>query len=310
MRCLVTGASGFLGSHLVRKLVHEGHQVLAAVRSSSDLWRLKDVHDRISFVFAPLKDVRSCRSEILTFRPEVTFHFAWTGGNSSKYANDCEQVFENVPGSLDLAQIVAEAGCSTLIYAGSSLEYGKFQIPARETDLPAPTNLYGAAKYGTEILLQGLCSASGIRFCGVRVFWTYGHMDDPSRMIPSVIASLLAGKSPSLTEGKQLWDFLFIEDAIRALLLLALTRDAEGIFNLGSGMPVAVRTVVELIKDSIDASPAVQFGAVPYGPHQVMHLEADISRLKMATGWTPQVRIEEGIRRTVGWYKENYAPRT
>jgi UDP-glucose 4-epimerase len=302
MRCLVTGVSGFLGSHLVRKLVNEGHEVLAVARQTSDLWRLNDVREKISFASASLNTIESAHAEIVKFRPNVAFHLAWTGGNSSAFANQPGQVFENVPGSLALVRMLAEAGCEVLIYAGSSLEYGRFQIPVLETDISCPSSLYGAAKYGTEILVQGLCQVYGMRFCGVRIFWTYGPMDDERRMIPSVILSLLNGRKPRLTEGTQLWDFLFIDDAIRALTLLSETKGAEGIFNLGSGEPVSVRNVVKSIRDLIDPSLELGFGEVPYGPDQVMHLQSDVRRLSTTTGWKPEISLTEGLRRTVKSY--------
>jgi UDP-glucose 4-epimerase len=303
MRCLVTGASGFLGSHLARALVAEGHEVLAIVRSSSDLWRLDDIKAKLSFAFASLNTIETVRVPIAQFRPEVAFHLAWTGGNSSKFVNQTTQVFENVPGTLALVRILAEVGCATVVYAGSSVEYGEFNIPVRESDLPRPANLYGAAKYGAEVLVDGLCHACGMRFCSVRVFWTYGPMDDGMRMIPSVIASLLDAQRPSLTEGRQMWDFLYIDDAIRAFIRLASTAQAEGIFNLGSGQPVAIRQVVESIRDQVDPALELGFGEVPYGPNQVMHLQPDVSRLQTATGWCPEVGLIDGIRRTVEWYR-------
>jgi nucleoside-diphosphate-sugar epimerase len=303
MRCFVTGASGFLGAHLVRQLVDSGHEVLAIARSSSDLWRLNEIRNRISLVSASLNTIASSHQQIVQFRPDAAFHLAWTGGNSSRFVNQPEQVFANVPGTLDLVRILSDAGCQTLIYAGTSAEYGVFQVPVRETDLARPSNLYGAAKYGTEVLVEGLCSVYGIRFCGVRIFWTYGPMDDQLRMIPSVIASLLEGKKPRMTEGGQLWDFLYIEDAIRALILLAETRSANGIFNLGASKPVSIRHVVELVRNLIDPSIELAFGEVPYGANQVMHLEPDVTRLSTATGWNPSVDLEDGLRRTVEWYR-------
>jgi UDP-glucose 4-epimerase len=309
MRCFVTGASGFLGAHLVRQLVDEGHEVLALAQSTSDLWRLNEIRNRISLVSASLGTITSAHEQIVQFRPAVAFHLAWTGGNSSRFVNLPEQVFENVPGTLDAVRILADAGCQTLIYAGSSVEYGVFQVPVRETDLPRPSNLYGAAKYGTEVLVEGLCRVYGMRFCGVRVFWTYGPMDDQLRMIPSVIGSLLDGKKPRLTEGGQLWDFLYIGDAIRALTLLAETRGATGVFNLGAGKPVSIRHVVELVRNLIDPSIELAFGDIPYGANQIMHLEPDVARLRAATGWSPSVDLADGLQRTVAWYRSVMANR-
>jgi nucleoside-diphosphate-sugar epimerase len=124
-------------------------------------------------------------------------------------------------------------------------------------------------------------------------------------MIPSVTTSLLAGKRPSLTPGEQVWDFLYVEDAVRALVALAESNSASGVFNLGSGAPLTIRNVVTQIRDAIDPALDLGFGDLPYPPGQVMHLEADISRLRAATRWTPEISLPEGIRRTVEWHKSH-----
>jgi nucleoside-diphosphate-sugar epimerase len=305
MRCLVTGASGFLGSHLVRKLVNEGHEVLAVVRKSSDLWRLKDVLPRLRLVYSMLSELSHITTDIQAFRPDTAFHLAWSGGNSRKYQDDISQVFDNIPGSLDLVRAVHEAGCSRYVFLGSAVEYGPCRIPVRETDTLEPKTLYGLSKLTTSRLSEALCAQLGIRYCGVRLFWAYGPMDDSLRMVPSVITRLLAGKRPSLTPGEQIWDFIYVEDVVQALVALAENDSASGIFNLGSGAPVTIRDMVIEIRNSIDPALDLGFGDFPYPPNQVMHLEADISRIRTATGWTPTTSRSEGIRKTVEWYRNN-----
>jgi nucleoside-diphosphate-sugar epimerase len=303
MRCLVTGASGFLGSHLVRKLLGEGHEVLAVVRRSSDLWRISDLAHELRLAYAPLNNLQLIAEDIQAYRPETVFHLAWTGGNSRRYLNDASQVFDNVPGSLELMRLAHQAGCSQYVFLGSVVEYGPCHIPVRETDIPEPGNLYGLAKLTTLRLSEALCAQFGMRFCGVRLFWAYGPMDEPLRMIPSVINNLLAGKRPSLTPGEQLWDFLYVEDAVRALVALAQSDSASGVFNLGSGAPLTIRNMVTQIRDAIDPALDLGFGDVPYPLGQVMHLEADICRLKAVTGWVPTIGSLEGICKTVAWHR-------
>jgi len=302
MRCLVTGASGFVGSHLVRKLVGDGHDVLAVVRKSSDLWRLEDVEGKVRFAYASLSDIRSIGNEIRQFKPDAAFHLSWTGGNCRKFVNDPSQVFENVPGSLDLVRLCHEAECTRYLFLGTSVEYDNYRQPVRETDPAEPTNLYGLAKLTTLQLSQALCAGYGMRFVGVRLFWAYGPMDDGLRMVPSVTAKPLVRERPSLTHGEQLWDFLYIDDVVAALITAATNDAAEGIFNLGSGAPISIRDLVSQIGDAIDPDLELGFGEVPYAADQVMHLEADISRLRAATGWSPKIDLHEGIRRTVEFY--------
>jgi UDP-glucose 4-epimerase len=303
MRCLVTGASGFLGSWLVRRLLEEGHSVLAVTRPGGKYPRLAAIASELEFVYADLSTIPTITSEAKHFAPDVTFHLAWWGGNSSKFVNDPGQVYTNVPGTLELVRVAHEADCKAFIFLGTSAEYGVYRVPVRESDAVSPRNLYGHSKYAMMLLTQALSAQWGMRFCGVRPFWTYGPMDDELRMIPSVIHQLLDGKRPRVTAGEQLWDFLYVEDAVRALIALATSSGVAGIFNLGSGTPCPLKKVVSSIRDIINPNLEIGFGEVPYGPEQIMHLEADISRLQSATGWRPEVSLQEGLRRTVEWYR-------
>lgn len=303
MRCLVTGASGFLGSWLVRQLLQDGHSVLAVVRPGSKHPRLTAIASQLEFAYADLSTIPSITGEANHFRPDVVFHLAWQGGNSGKFVNDLEQVYTNIPGTLELVRIAREAGCKGFFFFGSSVEYGTYQIPVRETDVASPRNLYGHSKHAMMQLTQALSEKWGMRFCGVRPFWTYGPMDDELRMIPYVIRQFLGGNRPKVTACNQLWDFLYVEDAVMAVVGLATSGDATGIFNLGSGSPHPLKRVIYLIRDLIDPQLEIRFGDIPYAPDQVMHLEADISLLRSATGWKPETSLEEGLRRTVEWFK-------
>lgn len=307
-RFLVTGASGFLGSALVRSLAAKDYSVLAMVRPESDLRRVAEVRSKVEFAYASLDDVSAISKQVVSFAPDVVFHLAWSGGNSRKYVNDPAQV-KNVAGSLDLVALAAEARAKAFVFFGSSVEYGRYRVPVSEGDPAEPRNLYGVAKLATMQLTGALCGVLGMRFCGVRPFWTYGPQDDGLRMVPSLIEQLLDGKRPALTKGEQLWDFLYIDDATDALVRLAERDDASGIFNLASGAPIPLRSVIERIRDLIDPDLELGLGDVPYASDQIMHLEASIERLKAATGWEPQVGIEEGLRKTVAWHEAQRLPR-
>jgi nucleoside-diphosphate-sugar epimerase len=136
----------------------------------------------------------------------------------------------------------------------------------------------------------------------VRLLSTYGPGDDPRNMIPSVILTLLAGKRPAMTKGEQVWDYVYVEDAARALCQIAET-GATGIFNLASGETVEIRDVAERIRNLIDPRLELGLGDLPYRQDPIMYLKGDISRLKSATGWQPEITLDEGLHRTVEWYK-------
>ena len=305
MRCLVTGATGFIGSHLARWLLRQGQSIAVLIRPGSDMWRIRDVLPATTVIHSDLWRVAEIADQIHAFRPEVIFHLAWQGGNSSKFQNDPAQVFSNVLGSLTLVRLAKDAGVQRWIGFGTSAEYGRYDTPVSENQIPTPTTMYGRAKYSTCLLTEKLCEQYGIAFVWIRPFWLYGPYDDPGRMIPYVIAAFLRGEEPALTWGEQQWDYLYVTDVAEAIWKAIVTPKAQGVFNLGSGEAHTVRSIVEKIRDLIDPELLLGFGDVPYRPDQVMHLQADISRLKQATGWSPQVSLDQGLSSTVAWFKEN-----
>jgi nucleoside-diphosphate-sugar epimerase len=146
-----------------------------------------------------------------------------------------------------------------------------------------------------------------MRYVWLRIFSTYGPRDHLRWLIPYVTMTLLRGERPSLTEGRQQWDYIHVADIATAVAAVVDDVDAEGVYNVGSGRVVTVRRVVERIRDLIDPSLSIGFGELLYRPDQVMHLEADISRLQRATGWTPRIDLDEGLALTVDWYRANRA---
>lgn len=305
MRCLVTGATGFVGSWLLGRLIADQHSVAILTRPTSNTWRIGSCLSHVHQIEGDLIGIENSSASIQKFAPEVVFHLAWTGGNSSKFLNDISQVYSNVPGTLELMRITAEAGATTFINFGSCVEYGEYRVPVRESDPVHPKNLYGSAKYSVEQLMQHMAPSLGIRFSSLRLFWAYGPADEPARLIPSLIMKLLKKEHLPMTKGEQLWDYLYIEDAVEAIMSVMNTSSAEGIFNLGSGRPQPLRLIGEKIAAFVANGSVPSFGDIPYRPDQVMHLEADITRLQQATGWNPRVSLDEGLKATVAWYKEN-----
>ena len=123
-------------------------------------------------------------------------------------------------------------------------------------------------------------------------------------MIQHVIREFLAGRTPQLTRCEQLWDYLYVADAARAIVSVA-NGETAGVFNLGSGRAIVLKELIEKLRGVIGSCVEPAYGAVAYRPDQVMHLEADITKLKAATGWSPTTSLEEGLRATIAAAKEN-----
>ena len=215
------------------------------------------------------------------------------------------QVTANLSAHLDLVAAAGRAGCRRFVALGSQAEYGPHPARIDERAATQPVTLYGAVKLAVGLIGRQLAARTHMEFVWLRLFSTYGPMDDPGWLIPSVTLQLLRGRRPDLTAGTQKWDYLFVGDAARAVAEAATAAALDGTFNLGSGRAVAVRDIVGIVRDLVDPRLPLGLGALPFGPNQVMHLEADISKLSAAIPWRPTTSLEDGLARTVEWYRDN-----
>lgn len=302
LRIFVTGATGFIGSAFAAEAVLRGHEVTALVRNPG-AWRLAGLNDQVKLIPGDVADAELCRKAILENRPNAIAHLAWTGVSGK--ARDSANQADNVGWSAKLMAAAIEAEVPLFVGVGSQAEYGPRSGIIAPSDPTHPTTLYGEAKLATSRILARLSQRSATRLAWVRIFSTYGPGDQPYWMIPSLISSLLAGKRPALTAGEQLWDFLHVADAARALLDVAEGGASAGIYNLGSGQAPTLGQTMRQLRDLVDPNLELGIGEVDYRPDQVMHLQADVTRLTEEFGWRPQIPLDRGLRETVDWYRQN-----
>lgn len=293
---LITGAGGFVGAAVVRAALARGLRVMAHVRTPQAP-RLMGLSGDISIHPADLADQRAVADLLARLKPDVVVHSAWEGVGGALRAGDIQ--LDNIRTSVHLADAAVAAGVSRFVGIGSQAEYGRYDRRITESDLPRPTMLYGAAKLSANVLVQQRAREAGIGFAWLRLFSVYGPGDNPNWLIPSVAASLLQRLVPKCTAGTQLWDYLHIDDVATGVLAAAVTPSAHGVFNLSSGAPVAVKTIVERLRDLAAPGLALKFGEIPFGADQIMHLEGDNSRLREATGWQPTVATLDGLASVV-----------
>lgn len=294
-RLLVTGASGFVGAAITRAAVAAGDDVVALVRSGGS--RLAGIAKSISLHRVDLSDAPSVADLIGSVRPDIVIHSAWEGVGGALRTDDIQ--LENIRTSVALADAAIAAGTRKFIGIGSQAEYGRYDRRIVEDDLPQPTMLYGAAKLAASHLVAQRCREASVAFAWLRLFSVYGPGDNPNWLIPSAAASLVRGSRPRCTEGTQKWDYLHINDVAQGVLSVARNDRANGVFNLSSGEAVAVRTIVEMLRDIAAPGLDLTFGDIPFAPDQIMHLEGDNRRLREATGWEVQISLAQGLRQVV-----------
>src|SRR5579864_6011644 len=259
MRVLVTGAAGFIGSHVTRRIVQEGHTVWAVVSPQRSTERLADILERVSVARVDLRDPKTVQELVCLARPDCAIHMAWYAAPARFWAS--EQNLNCVNMSLNLAQCLAEVGCSRLVAAGSCAEYDwDYGFLSEDATPLRPRTLYGVCKNATRQVLQAYCERVSMKFAWTRFFYLYGPGEAKLRLVPSVILALLSGQPAKCTEGKQIRDFLHVEDVASAVWAVAQS-NLTGPVNIGSGEPVRIRTVAETLERMVTGGNVV-FGAL------------------------------------------------
>jgi nucleoside-diphosphate-sugar epimerase len=304
MRVFVTGASGFIGSHLIRLLVREGLEVHALVREQSSLTRIADVADDLRLVRGDVLDTVEVERHIARIRPDLCVHAAWYAV-PGEYL-DADENAALVAASAALAAALSRAGCSRLVGLGTCFEYDTSAGTLSESTPTRPTNLYAASKLATFLLLEQIGARTGVEVAWARLFYQYGPFEDERRLVPAVIAALLRGQEARVTRGAQVRDFLHVADVASALWAVARS-DVTGPVNIGSAEPVAVRELVETIGRILERPDLLAFGAIPDRPGDPPYVCADNRRLVERCGWRRSRTHAEGLRDTIDWWRSRIA---
>jgi len=301
MRVLVTGAAGFIGSHLTRRIAGEGNSVWAVTSPGESTDRLSDILNRVSVMAVDLRDARAVQELVSTVRPDCAVHLAWyvtTGKFWMAPENlDC------VAMSLRLAQALAHSGCKRFVGIGTGYEYDSdYGFLSEDITPRRPGSLYGVCKNATREILQAYCQKTAMQFAWARIFHLYGPAEAEVRLVPAIILALLNGQVAKCTHGEQIRDYLHVEDVVSALWAIAKSEFC-GPVNVGSGQPVKLRKIVETIARYLNREENLALGALPADPQEAPLLVADVRRLANVIGWKPSITLEEGLRNTCEWWR-------
>lgn len=295
----VTGATGAVGTALVRELTGSGIRVTVLCRPGSSRRGNLPEHPLLSVCECDLAQLADAQAEGAF---DAFFHLAWMG-TTGPARNDMHLQNENVRCALDAVDLAARLGCSVFVGVGSQAEYGRVEGKL-SADTPAfPENGYGIAKLCAGQMTRIACAQKGMAHVWARILSVYGPCDNPNSLVMSVISSLLKGEAPRCTAGEQEWDYLYSGDAARALLAMAQRGKNGAVYPLGGGQTHLLREYILKIRDAVDPALPVELGALPYPDKQVMYLCADLEHLTRDTGFVPQVMFEDGIQKTVEWAK-------
>jgi len=293
-KALVTGGTGFLGSHLSYGLEKAGAEVHAISRSCHPA---QDSH--IKWWPGDLSDIDIGRKFLQEIRPDLVFHLCGHGVGAPDLKNVLPTLHNDLFTAVNVLTLVTEQKIPRLVLAASLEE------PQSTDSKIIPSTPYAAAKWASSAYAQMFHMLYKTPVVMVRPYMTYGPRMPNHKMIPYVILSLLRGETPKLGSGNRLVDCIYVDDITRGMLAAGLAQGVEGeTFDLGSGKLVPIKSVVLKIAEMIGNNIEPLFGGLPDRPQErvrVAEMESALTRLD----WSPTISLEEGLRKTINWYSEN-----
>lgn len=306
-KVIVTGATGFVGSWLVKELLTHGIEVIAVVRENScNLDRIQD--ERIRIVPCNLERISEISSLIPDKDIDAVYHLAWQGVSDDDIKNADIQM-NNVKATLDLINVLPELGCNTFIGAGSLHESESYYEMQEDKIITNLGYMYKAAKISAHWMGKALAGSKNIRFFWPIISNTYGVGEKSKRLVNTIIRKVFVGESPALSAGMQNYDFVYISDVTKAFYLIG-EKGIDGTnYFIGSGQVKKLRDYLEVVGNIANQvnNSSIQLGFgeiksnVVYLPEEVFSIET----LRRDTGFQIEVPFEEGIFQTVKWIKEN-----
>jgi nucleoside-diphosphate-sugar epimerase len=305
-RALVTGAAGFIGANLVRRLVDDGHDVHMIVRPDSRDWRIEALPDGARLHEVDLEDREGVEKAVRAAQPEWIFHLAARGAYSWQ-ADAGEILRTNVIGTANLLEAAVDAGFAAFVYSGTSSEYGLKDHAPSEDEPVEPNSAYAVGKASGTMLCRLFARSSARRVVVLRLYSVFGPWEEPGRLLPSLVLRGLAGELPPLVSPDVSHDFVYVDDVIDAFLRAARGDHVEpgAIFNVGSGVQTTIADAVAVARRVLAIEAEPQWGTMPSRAWDTSVWIADAGRIERELGWKTAHTFEEGFRKQADWFRAN-----
>ncbi|REL24183.1 NAD(P)-dependent oxidoreductase [Rhodohalobacter sp. SW132] len=298
-KVLVTGATGFIGRHTLKKLCDRFDHVYAVYRNES----LAVANDNLTWHEADLLSDEETCALFEECAPTHLLHLAWYAEHG-KYGHS-EKNIDWLTSSLHLIREFRKNGGKRVICAGTCFEYNLDHGTLSETDTPLePELIYGESKKSLYNMLSSYSELTGLSSAWGRVFYLYGPHENPGRLVSSVIRSLILNQPAKSSAGEQKKDFLHVYDVADAFVEL-LSSNLTGAVNIGSGNAIAVKDIVIKIGAFTGKEHLVELGALPTRQNERQLIQADTQRLTHELNWHPGYTLDEGLKQTIQWWEDH-----
>lgn len=305
-KILVTGGAGFIGSHLVKRLIDEGAKVTVIVKYNSiiDCPRLVKVWDKINVLEADLRNTDSV-SEMKKMSFDLVFHLAAYNHVGDSFKHVLENVNSNLISTINLLNNGPEI--KKVIHMGTSEIYGiQTKLPFNVKEMPNPMSPYAVTKYASELFSLLKSKSSNLELICVRPFNTFGPFQSEKAIIPEMIIKCLQNKEIKTTGGKQTREFNYIDNIIDGILFLnKKVKHAIEPINVGSNTPISIKNLVKKIHKYTKSDSKLRIGSLKYRPNEIWRMQAN-NQFISSKGWKPKINFDNGLKFTIAWYQKFY----
>ncbi len=311
MKVLVTGATGFIGSHIVPQLADRGHDVFALERYVTSRYSLGSPR-QAKTVFADLRDAHAVRGIIREIRPDAVIHTASISPVAYSYEHPQEVTEANFLATINLAEACLRevAHLGHFLFASTSETYGNGPNPKTEDTIQQPNSPYAVSKLAAEKYLLYMRDAYHFPVTVLRPFNSYGRKNDTHFVVERTIVQMLRGSDVRLGDPNPVRDLMYVDDHVRAYLTCLDNRAAVGrVFNFCTGRAVSIAELVHLISEQTGFKGDVHWNTIPKRPLDIEVLLGDYAKARNELGWEPTMTLEEGLRRTVEFWQQSLRER-
>jgi UDP-glucose 4-epimerase len=305
-RVVLTGATGFVGANLTRRLLREGHEVHLLLRANHNDWRIQTIINDLNIHIVNLNDVEGLTYTLSSIHPDWIFHLAAYGAYSSQ-KNLQQMAATNLLATANLVDVCCNLGFEAFINTGSSSEYGYKDHAPSENEWIEPNSSYAVTKAAATHYCRFIAQSRQVNLATVRLYSVFGPYEEPTRLIPSLIVEGLEGKLPLLVNPDIARDYVFVDDISEAYLRLASSPSGVStkVYNLGSGKQVSLREVVEITAQELHLSVNPVWGSMPDRQWDTSIWVANIENVRRDIRWQPEYSFTQGFQQTVNWFFSN-----
>jgi len=302
---LITGASGFIGTHLISYLLRENNSKVYCIYKNNFKKTRSQANDRVIYLRGDILDYKLTRSTIIDINPSFIIHLAARKERTNNLSDFDQSILTNSIGALNVLKSSYElSSLQKVVLIGTADEYGDSKIPFKEDGITFPKSVYGLSKLTSTLIGLTFSEHFDLPVVILRPTIVFGPGQDDGMFISALLSKLLIGEKFKMTPGNQLRNFIYIDDLIHAIIL-SMNNDIKGeIINIGGLQSFRLKTIAKLVENLLGVENMVLIGAIPYRAGEIMNYNVDISKAKKLLEWVPKTSIEKGISNIIHYHSD------